>query len=515
MAFVTVEMFDVRMKALENTMMNMMQSMMLQFMAGNGIQHKPPPAPTAGGKKMTSPSSYYGNSRIPIVPESSFGNGIDQDGWKVVERKTKKKKAETNANQEKGPALSLRPIDWDVPVRNVGQLHCHADGVCFFDDQEVAEATANILDGNCDDGKKVALVTYQAIEDSTHASVKFDCKLLNAQGRLTTRELYYTNMGNVKIKPGWIKNEGAKAPVIPLINNTDKILVHIAKEYCSKRDWESGKLNPGALFRDVYAKWGLTKYVVHTFRPKMKELNGQEMLEQVLVIQAAGKIPFIQSSGKNGSFVREFLERNEDGSLQKSQLRIVWLGTGVSIETAMTKLSTLGDEHCGLVFGRSGLGIRVKGANLTKTGEAIYGDAWNGIGAESRFYEISHVPIWVVPDELKNVLFTNFKWDVTFVRTVRGGGDSKKLIYRANAPPPADAVRLGGALLPIQEAQPIRSGSVTFKMFVGKTQKENKKKVVVGESPQEVSAAMDVVRTDDLRRRIDESDPANKRTRIS
>ena len=82
----------------------------------------------------------------------------------------------------------------------------------------------------------------------------------------------------------------------------------------------------------------------------------------------------------------------------------------------------------------------------------------------------------------------------------------KKLIYRANAPPPADAVRVGSVLQPIQEAQPIRGGSITFKMFVGKTQKDNKKKVVVGESPQDVSAAMNVVRAAELRKRIEESD---------
>ena len=204
--------------------------------------------------------------------------------------------------------------------------------------------------------------------------------------------MYYTNIGNTKAKPGWIKSDGAKAPQVPIVNSTTKVMVQVSKEFCSKKDWETGKGNPGALFRDIYARWQVTKFIVHTFRPRKKEFNGGEYLEQVVLIQNIGGQAFLRPSGKDGCFTREFMDRNADGTIPQSAYRIVWLGTGVSLETALHKLSLIGESHVGLVCGKSGLGLRVRGADFQKVGELVYGDDWQGITADACFYEVSHVP---------------------------------------------------------------------------------------------------------------------------
>ena len=79
------------------------------------------------------------------------------------------------------------------------------------------------------------------------------------------------------------------------------------------------------------------------------------------------------------------MDRNADGTLPQSAYRIVWLGTGASLETALHKLSLIGESHVGLVCGKSGLGLRVRGADFQKVGELVYGEDWQGITADACF----------------------------------------------------------------------------------------------------------------------------------
>ena len=118
--------------------------------------------------------------------------------------------------------------------------------------------------------------------------------------------------------------------------------------------------------------------------------------------------------------------------------------------------------------------------------------------------------IWVIAEDLTKVLKGTVKWDASFIRSVRGWNNTKKFIYRANAAPPTDAVRVGDSLLPIQSAQPVRTGSVVYKTFIGKSQKQ--RVVGVGVS---VEGAMDAARSEDLRRRVEASDESNKRFKAS
>ena len=67
-------------------------------------------------------------------------------------------------------------------------------------------------------------------------------------------------------------------------------------------------------------------------------------------------------------------------------------------------------------------------------------------------------------------------------------------------------MRVGESLLPIQIAQPVRNGSVTYETFVGKSQKQ--RVVGVGDP---VEGARDAARRQDLRRRVEASDESNKR----
>ena len=194
-------------------------------------------------------------------------------------KKKKKSEAEGAAaaeekreeEKEKIPSLRLRPIDWDILVLRQDQVNDRAEGVCLWDQDDRAQQAADLLDGECD--VKCVMVTSGPLEGTTNPSVKFDCKLLNAQGRLTRRIMHYTNIGNTKAKPGWVKSDGAKAPQVPIVNSTTKVMVQVSKEFCAKKDWETGKGNPGALFRDIYARWQVTNFIVHTFRPRRKELT--------------------------------------------------------------------------------------------------------------------------------------------------------------------------------------------------------------------------------------------------
>ena len=114
------------------------------------------------------------------------------------------------------------------------------------------------------------MVTFEPLENSTNPSVKVDRMLLHAQQRLTRSPMYYTNIGNAKSQPNCVNNDGAKAPQIPIVTTTVKIMAPISKMFCSKKNWETGKFNLSALFRDIYCRWQVRE-LLHTQLPTAKE----------------------------------------------------------------------------------------------------------------------------------------------------------------------------------------------------------------------------------------------------
>ena len=117
-----------------------------------------------------------------------------------------------------------------------------------------------------------------------------------------------------------------------------------------------------------------------------------------------------------------------------------------------------------------GLGLVVRSADFQKAGELVHGDDWQGTTAEACFYEVSHVPIWVIAEDLTYEVRCTVKWDAFLILSLRGWNNTKRFIYRANAAPLRDAVRVGDTLLPAQVAQPVRNGAVQLQTFIGKSQ---------------------------------------------
>ena len=128
-----------------------------------------------------------------------------------------------------------------MPIVPWDKVNAHAECVALYDSLDAAQEKAIILDGICDN-KRIMLITPGSLETCTHESVKSDCKLHNAQGRLTAKTFYHTNLGGVNMKPDCIKENGVKAPQITLVNSLRKIVTHLWKDLCSKKDWGSGTL---------------------------------------------------------------------------------------------------------------------------------------------------------------------------------------------------------------------------------------------------------------------------------
>ena len=415
---------------------------------------------------------------------------------------------------------NLRAEDWHVPVLDVAKVDCQSGDFVRQANTEQAQFIADIFESDEDKKGKFFPVTKEALSATVNASIPFKCMLQSDKGKLKAVDRYYTNVGTSKTTQKKKKNVAGHgvAPSLSIVNNTSKIVVQVVRSWASKKDWDRAVQNPGAFLRDTYEKWEIGKRVVHTMRPMNKTLGETTLIEQVIIVCNEDRQKFLRCSGSTGVFTKEFIDSGTSAEFSSpAPCGMAW---SRSYFWKRRRVRRIYSEPRMLAWPMERMDWESEFIkNITKkAGNMFWGEVWKGVTADAKVYEVSQVPFWVQADISSKEFIKTLKWDTVFVRDVRGGQGTKKVLFRANTPPPVSAFKIGKSLLPIQLAPPPRRGNIVFKVFSGGSDgnTKNQKNRVKGSTVYgDLDSAMDGILEERLRAQVLESGDLHKRQRLS
>ena len=204
-------------------------------------------------------------------------------GWKTVARKTRKSEQVMKGEDKKAP-LRLIEKDWDVKILTREEIiKPRVEGVLQASDEQACDLVFFLQKQNL----RMVLVTPNKCNDQ---SIKFECRVLAVNDRITKIQRWYTNIGHVLTAPNYVA-AGSDTPKINIANSTAKIVLQLVRKYTSNKEWTMATGNPGAALRDWINEAGATS-----------RKGGAHWIEQVLILKADGAKKVNVESGHKGVF---------------------------------------------------------------------------------------------------------------------------------------------------------------------------------------------------------------------
>ena len=369
--------------------------------------------------------------------------------------------ADTPAVAERGnatgaPQVQLRPDDWNVPVVDTTSFKDGGSGVAITNQKEAEKLRMELADVE----GSMAVITRWQIPSAGAKCMALKCKVTNNKDRLEIRDMFLTQLGKERVVPKYMKESTLQKTTVTLDNATCKVVMTMDERHVPAEVFKTAKISQRAALEAWLKKYELDAGLIYMGRPSVKQIDGRQYIEAVASFSAAVLPTLLQKSGESGSFVKSFIENDE----QKGEYCVVWFDEGTTLADALSRTSRHREITHGLVSGKGGLGVRFKpGENFAANVKKVFGTEVSlreEARRNSKLYEISNVPPWVQFAQLQAQLSSTLKWDASYVRTF-SRGNTKMFLVRASTKPNRDVVIHDNHWMPIQEGRPPRKAPVS------------------------------------------------------
>lgn len=270
---------------------------------------------------------------------------LDEGGkWTVVERKKAKapKDREQRTGGEARPTLALRKQDWDVPITQVHELRHGEPGIALATQAEGEQAFNELLEAE----GKLAVVTPRSIDAKN--SSEFQCKVQLPDGRLTVVKRWITQLGDSKVKPTYLRNVAVLEADLGIQNLTTKLVITLTADFMAKATYAKAKQHPRRAILDWLAEMGAAEATTAVFQPVLKQANGREWIEGVIITKTPHTHKIWKISGNGGVFARPFVTEGK-----RDTTKVVWLEKDTCLAHAHSMIARVGDEGVrGLAYSR-------------------------------------------------------------------------------------------------------------------------------------------------------------------
>ena len=345
----------------------------------------------------------------------------EDQGWKLSSPKQK-------IATEKAADV-LDGAGWSVPVfSKVGDLKSGVPGVALATPAEARQAVSELTSNT-----PMAILSTTNVEEK---GAPVAAVVKDKNGKLLHMKRYLIQLGTPAVDFASTAPKGVSVTCA----GTSKIVMTLAKDYCTEKDWSAALAAPKA----TAATWLKTEAggeLVDMGLPTQSETAGT--LQVVCTISTKGSAAAIRNSGKHGFFVRPFVEHNGTNT----QYKVVPLpnvsNLGAALRVAQSHVSSQG-----LVMTRKGLALRVNAEHFEEIVKVIHADnADKFLGSK---WEVAGIPLEWCAEAVK-VFLGEWKCEPVAQRRI---GFRRTWIVSAASPPPERRLGHPSGEATISEAQP-------------------------------------------------------------